>query len=368
MEDHQVADYQAVEALYYPGVEFPSVAWLQAGLLYWEGMLRIVPDGWTPQDPPQVKALVRAGAIKNLSPGPFCRETGQTFARRLTDLMKSRNGKLLDEEWCQPSERGPAHAETFHRTELDEHLIKDLEAKKFFSVQGEWVHMSRAMARLYRVTMANEARRQFLASAVTESYSCTVASTYFSARKVSWDSASVPPDAWRAAVLQIPFPSMETAGALSVEKLLDLRAEHAQLRLGLRDRIQSLTESIAMLPSADAIRAQLERMATELKDDLENQREALRAAGVRDKWTVLSIGCPVRIGTGEALVRDRIRPLQMGSFGVLSLAVTDLFLDLEEQLRKRRHCLLALTEDLCREDLIDDLRHRLGLLVHGKPR
>jgi hypothetical protein len=363
--DLQPEDFQAAEALYYPGPEFPSVAWLQAGLLYWESILRIVPDGWTPEDPPEVTALVEAGAVQNRSPEPFCRATAHTFATRLADLMQSRNGKQLDEEWCDASERGPSHTETFHRTELDEGLIKELQSKKLFSSKGEWVQMSRPLARLYRVTMVNEARRALYTSAVTENYSCTVASTYFSARTVTSDRTGVPPGGWRAAAIQVPFVSIETAGALSVEKLLTLRAEHAGSRQSLRDRIQSRTEALATMPSADAIRAHLEQMAKELKGDLENPREALRAAEVRDHWTFISIGCPLPIGTAEALVTGPNPPVEVGRFGRLNLAVTNWYLDLEAQLRKRRHCLLAVGRDLNRQEVIDDLDHRLGLLVQG---
>jgi hypothetical protein len=365
MAELQMADFQAVEGLYYPGPEFPSVGWLQAGLLYWERILRIIPDGWKPQDPPQVRALVEAGAVQNLSPAPFCRATAHTFATRLADLMQSRNGKHLDEEWCDSSERGPSQAETFHRTELDEYLIKDFESKKLFSAKGEWVHMARPMARLYRVTMANEARRELAASAVTESYSCTVASTYFSASRVTCDPTGVPPDGSQAALLQVPFPSTETAGALSVENLLNLRAEHAPSRQSLRERIQSGTEALTTLSSAEAIRARLEQMAKELKYDLENQRETLRAAAVRDHWTVLSVGCPLPIGTGEALGRGPNPSVEVGSFGILGVAVTNWYFELVEQLRKRRHCLLALRQDLDRQEMIDDLGRRMGLLVCG---
>jgi hypothetical protein len=363
-----MTDLRAAEALYYPGPEFPSVAWLQAGLLYWDGFLRIVPDGRAPQDPAQVKALVEAGAVQNLSPAPFRRATAHMFATRLADLMQSRHGKHLDEEWCSPSERTPSQAETFHRTELDESMLKELESKKLFSVTGEKVVMSRPMARLYRVTMANDVGRQVNAALMTESYSCAVASTYFGALRVTCDRTGVSPDAAQAALLQVPFVSIETAEDLSVEKLLELRAENARSRQSLRERIQSGTEAIATLPSADAIRAHLEQMAKDLKCDLENLREALPRAGVRDHWTVISIGCPLPIGLGEALARGPNPPVEVGRFGVLGLAVTNWYLELDAKLPKQRHYLRAVGQDPDRQKMIDDLGRRMDLLVGGSGR
>jgi hypothetical protein len=87
-----MGEVQAIEALYYPQIEFPSAAWVKAALLYWEGLLRIVPDGRTPEDPPEVKALVDAGVIQDVSPAPFRSATSEAFGTRLEDLLQSRRG------------------------------------------------------------------------------------------------------------------------------------------------------------------------------------------------------------------------------------------------------------------------------------
>lgn len=57
-----------VKALYYPHIHFRSVEFLKCSLLYWEGVNRIVPRDFQPDDPPEVKALIDAGLVTNVAP------------------------------------------------------------------------------------------------------------------------------------------------------------------------------------------------------------------------------------------------------------------------------------------------------------
>jgi hypothetical protein len=53
------------DALYYPYIHFWDVGWLKSTALYWDSMSRIVPDGFEPDDPDEVKRLIDAGYIRN---------------------------------------------------------------------------------------------------------------------------------------------------------------------------------------------------------------------------------------------------------------------------------------------------------------
>jgi hypothetical protein len=361
-----MSDLQAIEGLYYPGPEFPSVPWLKAVLLYWEGILRIVPDGRTPQDSPDVKALLEAGAVQDVSPAPFRTATAEAFGTRLEDLLQSRQGQPIEEGECTDGSKGDAKAEErIHLTELDRSLVKKLESKKLVSVNGEWAHMSRAIAQLYRITLANEAARQLYAAPVTDTTACDVVSTYFSSRKVTADPKGVPTDGLQWAQLHLPFPSVETAGRLSVKKLLDLRKKHAHLRQGFRERIQKHTDAIADLPSPDAVHSHLEAMGKEMQYDLETQKDALRAAGLRDLWTVISISSPLSLGTGAALATAGSPLAAVGAFGVVGLGVAKWFFERKAERRESGHYLLSLGRDVEQKNMISDFASRMQHLIHG---
>jgi hypothetical protein len=361
-----MAEVQAIEALYYPQVEFPSAAWVKAALLYWEGLMRIVPDGHTPNDPPEVKALVEAGAIKDVSPAPFRSATTEVFGTRLEDLLQSRKGEPIGDDWGQNGEHGEkSEEESVHLTQMDRSLLKSLESKKLATVAGQWAHMSAPVARLFQIAMANEASGHLLAAPITETNMGNVASTYFSARKVARDPESVPTDGLQWAQLYTPFPSVEAVRPLKVETLLDLRTKHAHQRRAFRDTIQQRTEAMATLPSPEAIRSHLEEMADEMQKELEEQREALRAAGVREAWTLLGVSSPLSIGTGTALLSGPTPAAAIGAFGAVGLGVMDWFVQRHKQQRTEGHYLLSVGHDVDQSKMVADFGNRLQRLVHG---
>jgi hypothetical protein len=367
-----MAEVQAIEALYYPQVEFPSAAWAKAALLYWEGLMRIVPDGHTPNDPPEVKALVDAGAIKDVSPAPFRSATTEVFGTRLEDLLQSRKGEPIEDDWsCVAPRKNGEHGEngqngeSVHLTQMDRPLLKSLESKKLATVAGQWAHMSAPVARLFQIAMANEASGHLMAAPITETNMGNVASTYFSARKVARDPQSVPTDGLQWAQLYTPFPSVEAVAPLKVEKLLDLRTKHAHQRRAFRDSVQRRTEAMATLPSPEAIRSHLEEMADEMKKELEEQQEALRAAGVREAWTLLGVSSPLSIGTGTALLSGPTPAAAIGAFGAVGLGVVDWYVQRQKQNRTEGHYLLSVGHDVDHSKMVADFGDRLQRLVHG---
>src|SRR5580704_6582677 len=104
-------DVQPVKALYYPRAQFASIGWVKAALLYWESLLRVVPDGLDTHDPPEVHDLVAAGLIEDISPTPYRDATKTAFAPRLEAQLRARGGPspCLRPEADEPS-RGEANA------------------------------------------------------------------------------------------------------------------------------------------------------------------------------------------------------------------------------------------------------------------
>ncbi|KGS11845.1 hypothetical protein OA77_25015 [Pseudomonas coronafaciens] len=54
-------------ALHYPSIEFQDTEALKRSLLVWDGIHRIVPSGYTPQNDAEVREAVQAGAVVNLA-------------------------------------------------------------------------------------------------------------------------------------------------------------------------------------------------------------------------------------------------------------------------------------------------------------
>jgi hypothetical protein len=361
-----MSEVQPIEALYYPRAEFPSVAWVKSALLYWEGLLRIVPDGRVPSDPPDIAKLVQAGVIQDLSPAPFRNAAADAFGTRLDDLLRSRAGAPIEDEWsCAGPTQQDGSGEQVHLTELEQGLVRKLESKHLLSAAGEWAQMSPAVARLYQITMANEAAQQLFAAPVTDSTRCSVASTYFSSKKLACDPKAVPPDGLQWAQLYTPFPSQEAAGALSVESLLQLRAKYPELRRAFRESVERRTADIATLPSPQAIRAHLEALAHEMEEQLELTRKALRKAKVHDTWSFIGVSAPIAIGAVTALAGAPALLTAVGTFGTVGLGGVDWFLEKKMRSRTEGHYLLSVGEEVDQANHHGELSQRMRQLTHA---
>lgn len=56
-------------ALYYPSMEFRSISWLKGMLLFWDGIRRIVPESYTPNDDEEIKPFI---ALRINQSSSFC--------------------------------------------------------------------------------------------------------------------------------------------------------------------------------------------------------------------------------------------------------------------------------------------------------
>ena len=57
---------KADSILYYPHIEFQNEAWVKSSLLLWDHVYRIVPDGYTPDDSDEVKALLEEDMVRDV--------------------------------------------------------------------------------------------------------------------------------------------------------------------------------------------------------------------------------------------------------------------------------------------------------------
>ena len=59
--------------LYYPHIEFQNEAWVKSSLLLWDHVYRIVPEGYSPNDSDEIKALVDEDLVRDIKLLFFCK-------------------------------------------------------------------------------------------------------------------------------------------------------------------------------------------------------------------------------------------------------------------------------------------------------
>jgi hypothetical protein len=353
-----MADVQAVEALYYPGSEFTSVRWVKAALLYWEGLLRIVPDGITPKDDDEVRELEAAGLIRKVSPGPYRAAAARTFEQQLAEILPGRDDMII----APGSSNEDARLEAVHLTEIDESLAKDLQSRKLLAVSGTWARMPAELARLYHVTLGCVAGEELFVAPVTDHVLSDEASAYVVCRKrLALDPKTVPVNGLAWARLAVPFPGPDMVAGLSARRLIEIREKYARQRRVFRDLVQARATAIFALPSVEAIRSHLEDFAKEIHGELELQRHALHVTRVREAWSLLGISAPLSIGAGLATLGAPLLVATAGGIGSIGLGVVDWFLERDLSRRLDTHYLLAL------EASVNRFRFGMSAAAGGQP-
>jgi hypothetical protein len=313
-----------VKALYYPHLQFGSVRWLRSALLYWEGVLRLLPKGFMPFDPPEVHELVSAGLVENITPDEYLRRTAEAFGARLETLLRQPGGLPCTDPYADP---------LVHVSMFDPDLLQDLRRRGIATTAGDWVKLPPEIATLYKVIFANSVGRALNAAPATDETVCG-APVYFAYRKLALDpTRRAPPDGYACARMLDPFPAIEQADTLTTDQLLKVRAASSTQRRLFRETIQKRVGQLADLPSEQAIESHIDDFTREIRTEIDAQRGASRASTLRDTWRLILISTPASVGAAVGIAGSMPLVAAAGVVGTLGLGVADVY----GRIKQRRH-------------------------------
>jgi hypothetical protein len=316
-----ITDIQPRRALYYPRAHFTSTKWLKSALLYWESLVRIVPDGSALQDPPEVHELAAVGLIENVSPAPFRRAAKRLFLRHVAGAFR-RPGALPFRD-----ERDPAASRRSYKLfpvgEIERDLLRELRAHGLAAVTEDWVTMPSEMADVYRIGLAAEIARDLHVALAADPPFLEVASTFLAHQRVMGERIEETPiDGYACARTMTPFRLLETSH-LPTDKLLRARQKYADERLAFRELVQSRAVPIAALPSVVAIDSHVRDLAVEFESEANVLRRSRTESRLREATEIVGVGAPATIGAGLTLSGVSAVAAALGGVGSLAAGVTD---------------------------------------------
>jgi hypothetical protein len=316
------SEIQPVRALYFPHMQFASTRWVKAALLFWEGIVRIVPEGFGLQDPPEVYELTAAGLIENVSPGPYQRAATAEFVKRLEAVLRLRD--TISQ--CLHSERSLRKLRKYdliRAVEIDGGLLKDLQAYGLAATAGDWVTMPSEIAELYKIALSDEIARQLHAAPTTDEPLCPAATAYFARRELgAGQTPAAPTDGYAYARTIAPFPALETTD-VPASTVLKFRQRYSEERRSFRELVQARTSDVATLPTVEAIDSHLRDFTAELTSEADSQRSAKKASRARDAWKLVGIGAPASVGAVVTFAGAPPVIAALGGVGSVGAGVTD---------------------------------------------
>lgn len=141
---------KADSILYYPHIEFQNEAWVKSCLLLWNHVYRIVPEDYTPEDSDEIKALVDADLVRNITLND--EDRGETFGEFLRFCDK------LDNHL--PAGLVPSEEDRIHPDKIDKRLYPYLDLiGEHFVDEYKWLHLSKELARGYMFKLSQVVAR-----------------------------------------------------------------------------------------------------------------------------------------------------------------------------------------------------------------
>jgi hypothetical protein len=328
------------KALYYPHLEFGSAAWVKSALLYWDGLARFRGDV-EPDDEPEIQELVAAGLIEKIDFEPLGPRVKRLFGERVADLL--RDGEKLPD--AVPRVRGRAADQ--QATVIDE-LAREMESQGREGAAEAVRTMPEQAFALVATLAAHVSACDRALAPVTDDPLFSAIDTYFAEEGITSDPKAAP-EGLAEADLLIPTPSVDAMASLPVARLLEIRNTLRRQRRAFRQKVEALKDTIAELPTAEAVREHVTAFAADIRDDLEAERQVMRKAKVKDDWSFLSITVPASLAVGVTLGGPSSPILgPIAGVGAVALSVTNWFVQRQKGQPSSSNYMLSLQTALGR--------------------
>lgn len=158
-------------ALYYPAIEFQDYSCLWGAALIWDRIYRIVPEGYEPDEPDNVRALTEAGEIGiPIRPDAYAKEIAEEFME-----------KIESKEWDAAAlafDIPEAYAR-IHQDKVDVELRNLIIAKGKAAAYKEWLYVPTQFEALYMTFLAERMSRKNDLQLLSDAPAAWTGSTYF---------------------------------------------------------------------------------------------------------------------------------------------------------------------------------------------
>lgn len=279
-------NYHPHSVLYYPSIEFQSIEWVKRALLFWDHVYRIVPDGYTPNDPQEIMSLKEHNLVIDI---PVSEGEKQKTASSFLKFIKGLE--------YVPSGLNVQDTDRLNKYKADYRLIRlfDAIADKYdFKRDGDWYYFPRNIARGYMFTLAQtiaESRRLVRA---TDDLDVWSVSPYFT-EKGNFPFEDVPYKQGNEGVycsLMIEDALPTNVGSLTSKQIIDFNVNHKDERTIFRNRINELVYRLPQIKSREQWGDEMNFLLNDFERDKENYK---RCSGVLGKSMIncaLAVGVP----------------------------------------------------------------------------
>lgn len=289
--------------LYYPHIEFQNEAWVKSSLLLWDHVYRIVPRGYTPNDSDDVKVLVDADLVRNITLDDSDRdETLDEFLRLCDKIEKHLPAGLV-----------PSDEDRIHPDKIDNRLYPYLDLiGEHFIDESQWLHLSKELARGYMFKLSQVVARRRYLNKGTDDLDAWSINPYF-CENANFGEFLQDKEAkgfFCSVTLEDVIPA--NIGGVSSHELVTFINSRKDERKLLRDKFDDLTNHLAMISNIQHADQVNQDFITELIESKDLYRKSM------DNWREIkalpiSTGVPVSLTALGYLVGVNANPFSIST-------------------------------------------------------
>lgn len=308
--------------IYYPYLEFPSVAELKRRLLMAERVGRVVPEDYAPEDPPEVLEAIAAGAVHHVRPKPYWTDAAARFEQAWTRDAADRMRKRVDAE-CDQRPQGKVHSQIqLWRGKLPPSLARKFLEDGEATLNGDWYTMDGLQGGVYMTCLAASAAQQLGMTLTTDRDVLAASGRLFAAVQPAGDATRHAAGlSW--AMMLVRLPAATSLGTVPMERVLRFREKHAGGVAAMWCELESIASDLAAAKGPEAFelcRMHHEKRILKLSEE---HRVRLSELRVRTVTGLFKLDTPALVAGAAALYQPN--PLTIGA--ALTLAVADWWLD-----------------------------------------
>lgn len=298
-------------ALYYPTIEFRNYDWLWRAALLWDRVYRIVPTSYTPEDPPNVQALIDGGEIGiAINPEAYAASVAKDFME-----------KLEHGGWgaAALSFRNEEQYALLHPEKVDVYL-REMMIARGATKAGDWLRVPEEFAALYMTFLANEVARRNKLTLLSDDSAAWTGSTYFA---YDGEVDEFPHEGLDHLLATFVIREYSPEGVLGITptELLRFREKYRDERQRFFAAIRSAAERLSECEDPAVVRAHVEDIKRDIEAALKDYKGSMSVLGVAG-WTGLtSVAFPMAQSVAAELVGKELNPENLTVLGTVGAAV-----------------------------------------------
>lgn len=271
--------------LYYPHIEFQNEAWVKSSLLLWDHVYRIVPEGYSPNDSDEIKALVDEDLVRDIKLDDKDRE--DTFDEFLKLCERIENH--------MPAGLIPSDEDRIHPGKIDNRLYPFLDLiGEYFIDKDNWLHLSKELARGYMFKLSQVVARIRNLNRGTDDLDAWSINPYFCENANFGDFLQDPTAKGFFCSVTLEDIVPKNIGEVSARELVTFVNKRKDERKLLREKFDDFTNHLAKISNIQHAGQVNEDFVKELLDSKEQYKKSM------DRWR--NIKClPITTGVPVSL-------------------------------------------------------------------